>query len=837
MDNERNVEWRFCMRHLHLILLIAAIFCCAITKILGLDIWWHMAVGKYLLHTRSFPTRDVFSFTGGAWDNKEWLFGIFVYLIHRLGGVDLMTIAKALLFTATFVVLYVVSVKRSGNHYLSLGVVLLAALACRIRLAFRPELVSYLAMAVLLLFLYEYFQGRRRALCFFPLIMLLWVNFHPLAFVGLIILAIYLAGALVARLMPDVARKNGWRVLAGRELGFLALILVATCIAFICNPISTHRFFSPYELLTTHSAFLSTLTEVKPLPIFRFPAFAGVVLLSVFTLVMFMATMEPFDTMILVVFGLFSVSMARNAPLLPICAAPIIACQFGRLFTVLTPDIAAALARWRRAADTAIVVAFAAILVWACAQPDFGLGYSGLLYPEGAVRYVLENNPPGQMFNIYDWGGYQIWTLYPRYLVFMDGRGPDVYGPELWAEYETVELGRDGWDKVLDRYGVNLILISTGNKLHPLIARLDSSPSWRLVYWDFPSMVFLRNIPANRRLIDAYEYKALDTKEPNFKYLVPAVEVQIMSELHDYMKQHPDSLGGCNLLAMSYLRRGRIDEAIGEFARVNAINPKTPKINYNIAMLYSQKGETEKALAAYEKELVIDPKFPPAYNNVGRILYERGEYEKAAKYFKKAIKIDPNYYLAINNLGLIHMEQGQVKEAIAEFKRALEIDPKYEGSMRNLALAEEMAQKPAETCNRLGQLFYSQNSLDHAEKQFKMAITHNPKYTVAIGNLGVVYLRKGRYADATMQFKKVLEIAPEDAAARQHLAIAEAMAQGMPVPGMPPPGMPGQGMPAQNMPPPGMPGQGMPVQNMPPGMPPPGIPAQNMPPPGIPARE
>lgn len=778
MESGRHLEWRLSLHHLLLALLAAALFCISLTRVLGLDIWWHLAVGRYLLETRSFPSHDVFSFTGTSWDNKEWLFGIFVYLVQKAGGVNLMTLVKSALFTATFLVLYLLSVKRSGNRYLSLGVVLLAALACRARLAFRPEILSWLFVAVLLLLIEKFWEGKRRPLCLFPLLMLAWVNVHPLAFVGLVILAVHLVGGIARAALPAQADKNGWRRPRAGDLALLALILAASCVAFSCNPVSWRRFLSPIELMTTHSAYLASLTEAAPLPLFQFPCFAAFVLLAVFTLVMFVTGMDPADTLLIALFGTASVTMARNAPLLPVVAAPAIAFQFARFLDVHSPGVTEALAGWRRAADAAIAVLLVAVIVWAVRRPDFGLGYGGILYPEGAVKYLETAKPRGPMFNIYDWGGYLVWKLYPSYRVFMDGRGPDVYPPEVWAEYETIEGAKEGWDTALARRGVNFILASTANKLHPLIRALNESREWRLAYWDFQSMVFLRDAPANRALIDAYEYRVLDDKKVAFRGMAPAIELQIISELYNYLKAHPDSLDGRNLLAVTFLNKGMPDRAIAEYEGVAASHPKLPKIHYNLGMLYSQKGDAARAAAEYEREIAIDGAFAPAYNNLGRIHLEKGEEEKAMRCFRKAVRIDPKYVHAVNNLGLVRLESGDTKAAIVEFKKALDIDPAYEAAAKNLALAQEMAQKPAETCNRLGQIYYSRNNLDKAELQFVKALSHNPRYTVAMGNLGVVYLRKEKPADAIRQFKRVLEISPDDEAARRNLAMAEAMAAG-----------------------------------------------------------
>lgn len=778
MHAPRPIEWKVSAHHLLLLLFLAAVFLSAVTNILGLDIWWHLAVGRYLVQTHSFPARDVFSTTGTAWDNKEWLFGIFVYLLHQEGGAGLLALSKAALFTAVFLVLYLVAAKRSGSRYLSLAVVFLAALACRVRLAFRPELFSWLFIALLLLFIEQFREGRRRPLCLFPLLMLCWVNVHPLAFVGLGILAIHLAAGIAVRLLPGPAERNGWRRGRPGDLPVLALVLAASFLAFACNPLGWRRILSPIELLVKHSAYLGALTEAAPLPLFQFPAFAAFVLLAVFTLVMFVTSLEPADTLLILLSGAASVTMARNAPLLPVVAAPAIACQLARFIGPLARDLAAVFLRRRAAVDAAVAVLLVAAMVWAVRRPGFGLGYNGIVYPEGVVRYVETAKPLGPLFNIYDWGGFLIWRLYPGYRVFIDGRGPDVYPPEVWAEYETIESAGEGWGEALDRRGVNLAVVSTAEKLHPLIRALSASRSWRLGYWDFHSMVFLRDVPGNRPLIEAVRYAVLDTEMMRFRGWDPSIELQILGELDDYLKEHPESIEARSLLGLTYLNRGMEDRAIEEFERLAAGNPALPRVHYNLGMIHSRRGDDARAAAEYEKEIALDGSFAPAHNNLGRIRFDRGDLRLAERSFRKALKADPDYVHALNNLGLVHLEKEDTKRALAEFSRALEIDPAYEPAARNLALAQEMSSNPAQTLNRMGQFYYARDNLDKAERHFARALSHDPRYAVAIGNLGVVALRRREHEEAIRRFREVLEIAPDDEGARRHLALAEAMAAG-----------------------------------------------------------
>jgi Flp pilus assembly protein TadD len=56
---------------------------------------------------------------------------------------------------------------------------------------------------------------------------------------------------------------------------------------------------------------------------------------------------------------------------------------------------------------------------------------------------------------------------------------------------------------------------------------------------------------------------------------------------------------------------------------------------------------------------------------------------------------------------------------------------------------------------------------------------------VAIGNLGVISMKKGRYRDAARQFRQVIDIDPGDTDARRNLAMAEALLQGGVTPAAP----------------------------------------------------
>ncbi len=108
--------------------------------------------------------------------------------------------------------------------------------------------------------------------------------------------------------------------------------------------------------------------------------------------------------------------------------------------------------------------------------------------PVGATAYLQENQPPGPMFNDYNWGGYFIFAL-PEYPVFVDGR-TDLYGDVFLTDYIRAILGAEEWRSVLDEHAINLVVIQKATALATLLR--DASSTWQLLYEDDLTVIFGR---------------------------------------------------------------------------------------------------------------------------------------------------------------------------------------------------------------------------------------------------------------------------------------------------------------------------------------------------------
>jgi hypothetical protein len=109
------------------------------------------------------------------------------------------------------------------------------------------------------------------------------------------------------------------------------------------------------------------------------------------------------------------------------------------------------------------------------------------VFPTKAVEYLHSHKIPSRLFVYYDWGGYVIWKLYPRYRVFVDGRA-DLYGDDLLRQRQDASQLRDGWEQILDRWDVGAVMVPPSAALAQGLL-LDKH--WHAEYHDSQAILFV----------------------------------------------------------------------------------------------------------------------------------------------------------------------------------------------------------------------------------------------------------------------------------------------------------------------------------------------------------
>jgi hypothetical protein len=209
------------------------------------------------------------------------------------------------------------------------------------------------------------------------------------------------------------------------------------------------------------------------------------------------------QALLLVAFTHLALDSVRNINLFSVIVAPFIAAYLSgswrnlaevmsrtaspRRSTIAAPPVPPI-----RAALNLGLAAFIVAAVLIARAPDLTYARNAAaqarIFPSHAVSYIRSHRIPGPLLNSYDWGGYLIWTLFPRLRVYVDGR-PDMYGDRFMDDFIHTWQAQPGWQKTLRERGVRTILVEPSSGL---AHALSATPGWRLIYHDSVAVLYER---------------------------------------------------------------------------------------------------------------------------------------------------------------------------------------------------------------------------------------------------------------------------------------------------------------------------------------------------------
>jgi len=459
------------------------------------DFWWHLRTGQWILENRAIPYTDPFSFTaeGRPWIAHSWLAEVGMVLLYRYVGPLSLPLLRALLEVATFGLLLKMLWERWPRLWGNLLLVLVAFLASARFWLERPNTLS-LTLFLLFLYLWQRYKWQgRAALWLLPLLMVFWANVHSGFIYGLFLLAaLFLGEVLAGRIFPDPAPLGLRRWL---RLGFFSLL---AALATLLNPYGPRLLLYPFSYylggITLHTGFVAEWLSPN-FHEFGNLLFALLILALIGALAWRRSGPGPAETLALLLFLGLALTSVRAAGV----AVPLLAWSLaGVLGQGVAPrPIVLRRGAWPRPGKGVLWAWYGGtllllLLLLAAIGYDFAAWRQEDLeagYPRQAVTALADALPPSsRIFNSYNWGGYLIWRLYPRYRVFIDGRA-DLYGDALFRDYLAVWWATPNWAQVLDNYRVDAVLCE---RRVPLAAVLSESRSWQILYQDELAIVFRR---------------------------------------------------------------------------------------------------------------------------------------------------------------------------------------------------------------------------------------------------------------------------------------------------------------------------------------------------------
>lgn len=525
------------------------------TMMRGSDLWFHLAIGRWIMEHKSLPLVDGWSFTrnGQPWLQHEWLTDLlFQGVASSFGSYSLVYLKWALLL-ATFLLLFHVVWRLARDPLSSYLSVLLAAAVAAPFLDLRPHLMTTLGYTVLLCLT----LSKKRPPLYLPLIFLVWANLHGGFFFGLMALGVLLAPTIISGPAADRLRAS--------------LIGLASALVCLLNPNGIKAFAYPLKYAFDRSSAFKQLDEWQPpfLPVGThsalYPyAIAAFLLATAFLLY---RRWRGKDGPNWAALGLVLLTLAMS----------LTSRRFIVLFAVSQslitgPALAVLLGPITQRIPKLIAPALAAVLGLVCLYPyplaPYAFHYLTAEddFPVETCNYIEVNRLSGKVFSYYNWGGYLHLRTNGRMKVFIDGRADTVYDSETFLKYLTVQRFQAGWKEIVEGSGAQYILWPRSSQGQPL-AELVTSGRWKILSDDFVSVLLVRSDQA--------------PPEP--------------------LKLPPESAYRQLSIATQYFERARYD--IAELALQRALEhmPYMRTALYKLAQAQALQGKKEQALKTLEQ--------------------------------------------------------------------------------------------------------------------------------------------------------------------------------------------------------------------------------------------
>ena len=483
------------------------------TEIADTDFWWHLKTGQYVFEQHKLPVPDPFSYTSDLGDpsyageenvryfnlTHEWLAQLVWYVVYAIGGFPAVVIWKALLLAFVCGSAGFLAARRSANFHVGIVASLAGVPILGLFAADRPALVSFALVAAFVVILETYREGGRLGwLWLLVPLQWIWANSHGGFFLGWVVLGAYAAG--------------GWSLPVGRR-NSLWIVAAVSVLASGLNP-SGFRVFE--ILLAYRQSFLTrTLMEWKQ-PFLWGPPYTYNLLLysAAAAVVLSWKKLRLPDALLFLAFGTASLLAFRNVGFIAFLAPVLLAAYAWPLIAKLAGGSSLRLPA--KALDIGFLLGLGVLCIqqtWA--GNLYQLRVAECKFPVGAANFLKENQVEAPIFNTYEYGGYLIWSLSPEQRTFIDGRALNEsvyndYRKILYSQASSPEQSRRARAELLGRYGVQIVVTNafefvTG-AVYPIALALGhtSETDWQLVYQDAQALIYARDVPENRALIEKH---------------------------------------------------------------------------------------------------------------------------------------------------------------------------------------------------------------------------------------------------------------------------------------------------------------------------------------------
>jgi tetratricopeptide (TPR) repeat protein len=196
------------------------------------------------------------------------------------------------------------------------------------------------------------------------------------------------------------------------------------------------------------------------------------------------------------------------------------------------------------------------------------------------------------------------------------------------------------------------------------------------------------------------------------------------------------------------------DEAIADYGKAAALQPKDPEPHLAAGLLLEKQGKFADAESEYKQALALGPS-PDALTGLANI-YMRGHRLPEAE-------------VELKKLVAAHPDQADVR---IQLGRVLAADSKYDDAIAELQAGEKLAPGDVSLQRDLADLYVIAKKYDQAEVAYRGLLASNPNDPPLHQSLGKALVEQKKFAEAQKEFEVAVKLKPDFGEAYGDLAFA-----------------------------------------------------------------
>lgn len=602
--------------------------------------------------------KNVYSYTESdrPFANHHWGSGVFFYLLYQAAGFGGLSIFKVILMLSAFALLFRIAAKKA-DFWLVAFLSIPAILIFLGRTGLRPEIFSYFFITLYLYLLMdlEEYPGRKRIFWLIP-VQLLWANTHLFSVTGPMLVAGFLFEKII--LNPPIERAGYKNLKSNALIKKLALLFVILALVIFINPFGLVKAFSSFRLNATPDSPVSSAETVSVAEILKttpkWNNIAATVFMPVVILLAFsfaaaflfrLKRKQPLFSDNFIFYFLAGASTAtlgffviRSLSLFGLMFLPAASVNFNGIFIEAKKQLSSKWPRKERFLRQTLPFFLIAALLWLTTLargkilPDSKLGIGITPQSESSAMFFKEQGLEGPIFNDTDIGSYLIYYLYPNEKVFSDNRFRDAYSAEFFRDvYLPIIQDEEKWREAFEKYRFNAVFFNHYDNVRgarDFITRRMSDADWPLVYADRYVLIFVRNNPKNKEVIQKFQITQENAGQ-KLNYLSASSDAD-------------EQIAGADLLALI----GRMDLATPTYMKAVTQWPDRGKVWMVMGKIELGKDPVDSnpalALIFMQKAIDVGWKTTESLSYLALAYFRTGQIDKAEEAVMEELKIDPN---------------------------------------------------------------------------------------------------------------------------------------------------------------------------------------------------